>query len=64
MARLSPNEPESETSEEAEAYDAWFRAKVELALRSDKPTIAHADVMAGLRTLIESKGRDAGRLER
>ena len=31
MAKLSPIESEFATTEEAEAYDLWFRAKVEKA---------------------------------
>lgn len=40
-----------------DAYDAWFRAKVREALEDDRPTIPHADVMVGMRELIEQKRR-------
>jgi hypothetical protein len=33
MAKLSPIESEFESDEEAEAYDLWFRAKVEASLK-------------------------------
>lgn len=46
MARLTPIGSEFATSEDAAAYDAWFRDKVERAMASDKPSIPHAEVMA------------------
>ena len=58
MAKLSPIESEFETTEEAEAYDRWFRAKIERALASTKPRIPHDEVMAKARKLLEEK-RDA-----
>lgn len=58
MAILSPIESEFETTEEAEAYDRWFRAKIERALASTKPRIPHDEVMAKARKLLEEK-RDA-----
>ena len=58
MAKLSPIESEFETTEEAEEYDRWFRAKIERALASTKPRIPHDDVMAKARKLLEEK-RDA-----
>lgn len=36
-----------------EAYDAWFRGKVEEALSSTKPSSPHADVMQRLRASID-----------
>jgi hypothetical protein len=61
MAKLSPIESEFGSTEEAEAYDVWFRAKVQAAIDSDEPDIAHDQVMAEIRALIDSK-RDADRL--
>ena len=58
MAKLSPIESEFDSTEEAEAYDAWFRAKIERALASTKPRIPHDEVMAKARKLLEEK-RDA-----
>lgn len=62
MAKLSPIESEFETTEQAEAYDVWFRAKVQEALDDPSPGIPHDQVMAEMRALIESKRRDATRL--
>ncbi|NIJ19681.1 hypothetical protein FHS95_001350 [Sphingomonas naasensis] len=53
MPKLSPIESEFATTEEAEAYDAWFRAKVEKAMASKEPSIPHAEVMAEMRAIIE-----------
>ena len=55
MAKLDPIVSEFETTEEEEAYDAWFRAKVEASLMSTEPDIPHDQVMAEMRELIESK---------
>jgi hypothetical protein len=64
MTKYSPIESEFADSEEEAAYDAWFRAKVQRALDSKKPKIPHDQVMAEMRLLIESKKRDATRLDR
>lgn len=64
MAKLSPIESEFATTEEAEAYDVWFRAKVQEALDDPGPGIPHDVVMAQMRALIESKKRDAADLGR
>lgn len=53
MARLTPIESEFATSEEASAYDAWFRAKVERAMTSDTPSIPHAEVMAMAQAILD-----------
>jgi len=55
MAKLSPIESEFATTEEAEAYDVWFRAKVQAVLDNPGPGIPHDEVMAKVRALIESK---------
>ena len=62
MAKLSPIESEFATTEEAEAYDVWFRAKVQAALDDLSPGIPHDEVMAEMRALIESKRRNATNL--
>lgn len=59
MSKLSPIESEFETTEAAEAYDAWFRAKVQAALASTKPRIPHDEVVSKIQALIDSKERDA-----
>jgi len=55
MTKLTPIESEFATTEEAEAYDAWFRAQVEASLADPRPGIPHDQVMAELRALIEAK---------
>ncbi len=39
------------------SHDAWFRGKVIEALEDDSPAIAHSDVMAEAKALIERKRR-------
>jgi hypothetical protein len=41
MTMLSPIESEFAATEDAEAYGAWFRAKVEKSLASKGPGIPH-----------------------
>lgn len=53
MADLTPIESEFATSEEAAAYDAWFRAKVQRAMASTAPKIPHDQVMAEMWAIIE-----------
>jgi hypothetical protein len=60
---LSPQEPEFVTTQEAEAYDRWFRAKVAAALASTGPMIPHDKVMAEMRATIETKQRAAASLD-
>jgi hypothetical protein len=55
---LSPIESEFATVEEAEAYDRWFRAKVQKSLDDPRPNIPHDQVMAEVRELLERKRRD------
>ena len=61
MSVLSPIESEFATTEQAEAYDRWFRAKVAAALRDEQPKIPHDEVMAEARQIIEDKKRAASR---
>ncbi|MFC0134165.1 stability determinant [Massilia eurypsychrophila] len=51
---LTPIESEFATTEEAEAYARWFRAKVEASLADQRPMIPHDEVMATLRDVIEA----------
>ncbi len=53
MDPLTPIESEFATSEDAHAYDAWFRAKVECAMRSDTLSIPHAEVMAMAQAILD-----------
>jgi DNA-damage-inducible protein J len=42
---------------DAEAYDAWFRAKVQEALADKRPAVPHEQVMHDAQTLIDRKRR-------
>lgn len=53
MTKLSPIVSEFATTEEAEAHDAWFRAKVEKSLASTAPRIPHDQVMAEMQAIID-----------
>lgn len=53
--QLDPIISEFDTQEQADAYDAWFRAKVQEAIDSKKPRIPHDQVMAEMWEIIESK---------
>ncbi|MFJ7107429.1 antitoxin [Pseudomonas sp. NPDC098740] len=61
-AELSPIVSEFETEEQAASYDRWFRAKVQASLDDPRPNVPHDQVMADMRSLIETKRnkRDAG----
>lgn len=56
---LSPIESQFATTDEADAYDVWFRAKVEKSLElADQPNavrIPHDEVMSKARARIEAK---------
>lgn len=53
MTKLSPIVSEFETQEEADAYDLWFRAKVEAALADKRPGVPHDEAMAEMRRIID-----------
>jgi hypothetical protein len=53
MPARTPIESEFATTEEADAYDAWFRAKVARAMASTAPCIPHDRVMAEARRIID-----------
>jgi hypothetical protein len=56
MRPLPSSDPQTLASaEEAEAYDRWFRAKVQKALDDPRPGIRHEEVMAEMRAIIEAK---------
>lgn len=40
-----------------DAYDAWFRAKVQEALDDPRPAVPHAQVMQEAQALIDAKRR-------
>jgi len=52
MPALSPIESEFATTEEAEAYDRWFRAKVQASLDDPRPSIPHDQTMAEMDAII------------
>lgn len=64
MNKLSPIESEFETTEDAEAHDEWFRAKVARAMASTEPAIPNEEVMAEAKAAIDAKRRAASRLAR
>lgn len=55
---LSPIESEFSTTEEALAYEGWFRAKVQKSLDDSRPNIPHDQVMAEMRQLLEDRRKD------
>ena len=55
MNKLSPIVSEFETQEDADAYDRWFRAKVEASLADRRPSVPHDGVMAEMRRIIAEK---------
>ena len=62
MNVLSPLVSEFASTEEAEAYDRWLRAKVAAAEADPAPAIPHDEAMARIRELMESKRRAAAAL--
>jgi hypothetical protein len=50
--KLDPIISEFDTQEEADAYDAWFRAKVQKALDDKRPSVPHDEAMARVRETI------------
>ncbi|MEQ6333590.1 stability determinant [Sphingobium sp. MK2] len=55
MTKLNPIESEFATTEEAAAYDAWFRAEVEAAMASNEPGIPHDEAMARMQAIIDRR---------
>ena len=43
---LSPIVSEFETQAQADAYEQWFKTKVQASMNSTRPRIAHADAVA------------------
>lgn len=52
MPILSPIKSEFATTEEAEAYDRWFRAKVQASLDDTRPSVPHDQVMAEMDAML------------
>lgn len=53
MPALDPIVSEFASTEEAEAYDAWFRAKVQKSLANPGPGIPHEEVVRRINETIE-----------
>jgi hypothetical protein len=51
---LTPIESDFETTEDADAYDAWFRAKVAASLAEPAPGVPHETVMAEVDAIVEA----------
>jgi hypothetical protein len=52
---LSPIVSEFETEEQEANYDQWFRAKVQEALRSEKPRLPHDAAMAKVQAMLDDR---------
>ncbi len=55
MNALSPIVSEFASEEEAAAYDAWLRAKVEASLADPRPPVPHDEAMARIRAFIKER---------
>lgn len=55
--KLDPIISEFETQEEADAYDRWFREKVQAAMKDARPGIPHDEAMARVRATIEAAAK-------
>ena len=53
MPSLSPIESEFTSTEEAEAYDAWFHAKVESVLANLSPDISHQEAVSRIDAVLD-----------
>ncbi|MDP3404599.1 MAG: hypothetical protein Q8S03_07915 [Brevundimonas sp.] len=60
MAKLDPIVSEFATTEEAEAHDAWVRAKVEQSLAEPGPDIPHDQVMAEIQAMLDARAKRTG----
>ncbi|WP_426683527.1 antitoxin [Xanthomonas translucens pv. undulosa] len=54
MTKLDPRVSEFKSTEAAESYDRWFRAKIERAMADMRPAIPLDHVMARARARIEA----------
>lgn len=57
MTQLDPRVAEPESTEAAEAYDAWFPAKGQKAMAERAPTIPHDQVMTEMEAIIVAAER-------
>ncbi|WP_121885384.1 hypothetical protein [Sphingomonas sp. PP-F2F-G114-C0414] len=60
MAQVSSKPFESGSSISAEAYDRWLREKVARSLADPRPSIAHEDAVAAMRSVLTSTDRSGG----
>jgi hypothetical protein len=54
MTQLDPRVSEFESTEAADSYDRWFRAKIERAVAGTQPTVSHDQAIARARAAIEA----------
>ncbi|QIE22605.1 antitoxin [Caballeronia sp. SBC2] len=52
---IDPALTEHSSLEEAQAYDAWFRAEVQASLDEDAPSVPHDEAVAEMREYIEQR---------
>lgn len=64
MNAQSPIVSEFETTEKAEAYEAWLRAKVAASLADDSPSVPHDEAMSVARKTIDKRRGAKARLAR
>jgi hypothetical protein len=64
MNAQSPIVSEFETTEKAEAYEAWLRAKVAASLTDESPSVPHDQAMSAARKAIETRRGAKTRLAR
>ena len=53
--RLSPIVSQFDTEPQEASHDQWFRAKVEEAMRSEKPRLPNDAALAKVQALIEER---------
>jgi hypothetical protein len=64
MNAQSPIVSEFETTEKAEAYEEWLRAKVAASLADDSPSVPHDEAMNAAHKAIETRRSAKARLAR
>jgi hypothetical protein len=64
MNAQSPIVSEFDTTEKAEAYEAWLRQKVAASLADESPVIPHDEAMSAVRQVIEKRRGAKTRLAR
>ena len=59
MGKLSPIESEFDSTEDRDAYERWFQAKVKASLADHRPALPHAELMAELDDIIDGAAQRA-----